>query len=121
MNNLIDIQSQIEKLQKQAADIKAREFVKTILDIRSKMQAFGISTKDLQTYKSSGKSKKDAVSKKRNNVAVSATTSKTVAPKFRGQNGEVWSGRGLTPRWLATLLEQGRKKEEFAINKEPSA
>ena len=121
MNNLIDIQSQIEKLQKQAADIKARDFDKTIQEIRAKMQAFGISTKDLQTYKSSGKGKKDAAIKKRNNVAVLATTSKTVAPKFRGHNGEVWSGRGLTPRWLATLIEQGRKKEEFAISNEPSA
>ena len=121
MNNLIDIQSQIEKLQKQAADIKAKEFDKTVLDIRLKMQAFGITAKDLQTYKPGGKGKKDTVSKKRNKVAVSAATSKTVAPKFRGHNGEVWSGRGLTPRWLATLIEQGRKKEEFAINNEPSA
>ena len=121
MNNLIDIQSQIEKLQKQAADIKAREFDKTVQDIRAKMQAFGITAKDLQTYKPSVKGKKDAVSRKRNNVAVASTTSKTVAPKFRGHNGEVWSGRGLTPRWLATLIEQGRKKEEFAINNEPSA
>ena len=121
MNNLIDIQSQIEKLQRQAADIKAREFDKTVQDIRVKMQAFGITAKDLQTYKPGSKGKKDAVSKKRNNVAVSATTSKTVPPKFRGQNGEVWSGRGLTPRWLAALIEQGRKKEEFAINNEPFA
>ena len=121
MDNLINIQSQIEKFQKQAADIKAREFDKTVQDIRAKMHAFDITAKDLQTYKTSVKGKKDVASKNRNNVAVSATTSKTVAPKFRGQNGEVWSGRGLTPRWLATLLEQGRKKEEFAINKEPSA
>ena len=49
MNSLIDIQSQIEKLQKQAADIKSREFDKTVLDIRAKMQAFGITIKDLQS------------------------------------------------------------------------
>ena len=38
-----------------------------------------------------------------------------VAAKYRGPNGESWSGRGLTPRWLTSLLAQGRSKEEFAI------
>ena len=33
MSNLIDIQSQIEKLQKQANEIKTREFDKTVQDI----------------------------------------------------------------------------------------
>ena len=33
MNNLIDIQSQIDKLQKQAADIKIRDFDKTVAEI----------------------------------------------------------------------------------------
>ena len=121
MNNLIDIQLQIEKLQKQAADIRIRELDKTIQDILAKMQVFGITAKDLQTYKPSAKGNKDAASKKRNNTTAVVRTLKTVAPKFRGNNGEVWSGRGLTPRWLATFLEQGRKKEEFAINNDPSA
>jgi hypothetical protein len=47
MGNLIDIQSQIEKLQKQAADIRSREFTSTVQDILAKMQAFGITIKDL--------------------------------------------------------------------------
>ncbi|UUZ74639.1 H-NS histone family protein [Polaromonas sp. P1(28)-13] len=57
MSNLIDIQTQIEKLQKQAADIKAREFDSTVQDIRAKMQAFGITVKDLQTVKRGTKAK----------------------------------------------------------------
>ena len=48
MNNLIEIQNQINKLQKQASDIKAKEFDKTIQEIVAKMQAFGITLKDLQ-------------------------------------------------------------------------
>ena len=48
MTNLIDIQSQIEKLQKQASDIRVREFDKTVQDIVAKMQAFGISLKDIR-------------------------------------------------------------------------
>ena len=116
MNNLVDIQMQIEKLQKQASEIKDREFDKTVLDIRAKMQAFGITVKDLQggaRRKGRGKTKPPAQPK-----TIGAKQKKAgsvVAAKFSGPNGETWSGRGLTPRWLASLLAQGRTKEEFAI------
>lgn len=39
-----------------------------------------------------------------------------VAPRFRGPEGETWSGRGLRPKWLTALLEAGRKIEEFSID-----
>jgi DNA-binding protein H-NS len=113
MANLIAIQDQIEKLQKQASEIKSREFSKTVEEIRTKMLAFGITLKDLQLGK----------------VKVSKTTNKTklavqpgkkkiaghVAAKYRGPNGETWSGRGLMPRWLTALVAQGKTKEEFTI------
>ena len=35
--------------------------------------------------------------------------------KYRGPNGEVWSGRGRTPRWLAALEAEGHGRDEFAI------
>jgi len=38
--------------------------------------------------------------------------------KYRGPNGEAWSGRGHTPRWLDALVAQGRTKEEFLIAKD---
>ena len=102
MNNLIDIQNQIAALQKQADEIKAQEFDKTVADILEKMAAFGITLKDLEAVK--GKARK---------AVVPAT--KQAAAKFRGPNGETWSGRGLMPRWLSALVAQGRTKEEFAI------
>ena len=115
MTNLKDIQQQIQKLQKQADDIKSREFDKTVQDIRANMLAFGITLKDLQTVKRNAKPKKNALSDKKNNSQAVKNKSQPVAAKFRGPNGETWSGRGLTPRWLATLLEQGRLKDEFVI------
>jgi len=102
MNNLIEIQNQIEKLQQQAAEIRSQEFDKTVAEILAKMNAFGITLKDLDASK--GRPRK-----------VAAPGTKPAAAKFRGPNGETWSGRGLTPRWLAALLATGRTKEEFAI------
>lgn len=47
----------------------------------------------------------------------SAMKGRKVAPKFRGPGGETWAGRGARPRWLTALVKEGRKIEEFAINK----
>jgi len=123
MTNLIDIQAQIEKLQKQANDIKAKEFSGTVQDILAKMQAFGITVKDLQTSKPS---KTGRVAKGVRGRPVGAVkspkaskkASKPVAAKYRGPNNETWSGRGLTPKWLTALVAQGQPLESFLIKAE---
>jgi DNA-binding protein H-NS len=102
MTNLIDIQNQIALLQKQAEEIKAQEFNKTVADIKAKMEAFGITVADLD----GGKTRPRKITTKSSNPAPA---------KFRGPNGETWSGRGLMPRWLAALVAQGQSKEAFAI------
>jgi DNA-binding protein H-NS len=105
MTSLIEIQNQIALLQKQAEEIKAQEFNKTVQEIQQKMEAFGITIADLESGR--GRPRK---------AAGKAAPSVNPAPaKFRGPNGETWSGRGLMPRWLAALVAQGRTKEEFAI------
>jgi len=38
-----------------------------------------------------------------------------VPPKYRGPNGETWSGRGMTPRWLSAEIKGGADLEDFAI------
>lgn len=125
MSNLIDIQSQIEKLQKQATDIKSREFDKTVQDILAKMHAFGITVKDLQPGKrratkgkagaKTAKTAKTAKATGAKRKTAARKTGQVVAAKYRGPNGETWSGRGLAPRWLATLIASGKSKEDFAI------
>lgn len=122
MTSLIELQSQIESLQKKANEIRAKEFSNTVKDILEKMQAFGITIKDLQSAKETRGSKGGRVKVpvgKSAKVAKSAKGTKKSTPpvpaKYRGPNGETWSGRGLTPKWLATLVAQGQSKESFAI------
>lgn len=118
MNNLVDIQMQIQKLQKQASEIKDREFDKTVQDIRAKMQAFGITVKDLQAVVPAGRKAKGKAASAGQPKVAGAKKKKSGAPvaaKFKGPNGETWSGRGLTPRWLASLLADGKTKQDFAI------
>jgi DNA-binding protein H-NS len=120
MGNLIDIQSQIEKLQKQAADIRSREFSSTVQEILGKMQAFGITLKDLSAgLKKAPKTRGRPAGKAKAKVAGTRRAAKkstgAVAPKYQGPNGETWSGRGLMPRWMATLVAEGKSKDDFAI------
>jgi DNA-binding protein H-NS len=111
MSKLIDIQTQIEKLQKQAKEIKVKEFQSTVQEILVKMQTFGITMKDLQLAKRSKTNKA-----KRVKIKLSKVSKKPVAAKYRGPNGEIWSGRGLTPKWLTALVAQGQSIETFAIH-----
>jgi len=119
MSNLIDIQSQIEKLQKQANEIKAKDFHATVKEILTKMQAFGITIKDLQSPKAAKASKAGRPAKAKSGAVKTAKVARKsgtpVAAKFRGPNGETWSGRGLTPKWLTSLVAQGQSKESFAV------
>jgi DNA-binding protein H-NS len=40
---------------------------------------------------------------------------KKIAPKYRGADGETWTGRGMTPRWLTRALKEGKALEDFLI------
>jgi DNA-binding protein H-NS len=47
----------------------------------------------------------------------SAMKGRKVPPKYRGPGGETWAGRGAQPRWLAAALKEGKKLEDFLIEK----
>jgi len=82
------------------------------------MQAFGITMKDLQTRKSAkgaAKAGRPAKVKAAKAPKAARKAGQPVAAKFRGPNGETWSGRGLTPKWLASLVAQGHSKESFSV------
>ena len=120
MTKLIDLHSQIEKLQKQAAEIRSKEFNTTVTEIQQLMQAYGLTIKDLQAPKAKTKAGRPG----KGGAAKPAKVKKekiAVAAKYKGPNGETWTGRGLTPKWLATLVAAGQPKEAFLIPEAPAA
>ncbi|MCK8786762.1 H-NS histone family protein [Roseomonas sp. NAR14] len=40
---------------------------------------------------------------------------KTIEPKYRGPNGEEWTGRGRKPKWLMAAEADGKDPEQFRI------
>jgi DNA-binding protein H-NS len=47
----------------------------------------------------------------------SALKGRKVPPKYRGSSGETWAGRGARPRWLVAAIKEGKKLENFLIDK----
>lgn len=39
----------------------------------------------------------------------------TSPPKYRGTDGQAWSGKGPTPKWLKDAVEAGATKEQFLV------
>ena len=42
---------------------------------------------------------------------------KKVPPKYRDRAGDTWAGMGAKPRWLVAAIKEGKKLEDFAIEK----
>jgi len=40
-----------------------------------------------------------------------------VPPKYRSPSGETWAGRGARPRWLVAAIKDGKKLDDFLIDK----
>jgi DNA-binding protein H-NS len=47
----------------------------------------------------------------------SALRGKKVPPKYRDRSGNTWAGRGARPRWLVAAIKEGKRLEDFLIEK----
>lgn len=102
-----DILKQIDQLTKEAEKIRQSELSAAIADIKAKMSQYGISVSDIRGRETAPRSpvKRRAASGSR----------KKVAPKYRGTNGELWTGRGRRPAWVEAELAKGRSMADLAI------
>src|SRR5262249_50747657 len=51
----------------------------------------------------------------------SALKGRKGSPKYRGPSGETWAGRGARPRWLVAAIKDGKKLDDFLIDKSAKA
>ena len=98
MATYLELKQKAEKLMAEAEEMRQKEIDAVIAEIRAKMKAFGLTAKDI------------GAGRKRNSGAAKAVV------KYRGPNGETWSGgRGRKPRWVTEALAKGKKIEDFAV------
>lgn len=102
MATYIELMEKAQQLMAEAEQVRQKEIDAVIADIRQKMEAYGLTAQDIGGT---------AAPRKR-----SAGGKAKGAVKYRGPNGETWSGgRGRKPRWVQEALKAGKKIEDFAI------
>ena len=101
---LVQIQRQIDKLQRQADSLRSSE-VKGVIDrIKVAITHYGLTAHQLG-LSGGGKDTRKANGKVRPGARATA--------KYTDGKGNVWSGRGPRPHWLRDALKAGRTLEEF--------
>ena len=99
--------AQKAELDKQIAKAKAEEKAAVLAQMRSAMEQYGITPEDLFTTTKRGRKAGSADAGER----------KPVAPKYRNETGETWTGRGKQPHWVAEALASGLTLEDLMIEK----
>ena len=101
MANYRELVAQREALDKQIEELRKAELKSAIEQVRQLITEWRLTAEDCGFKSGAASGLKKAKS--------------AVAAKYRGPNGEAWSGRGRAPKWLEALEAQGRQRAEFSI------
>lgn len=109
----LQVQKQIEQLQREAEQLRKKEADGVLSRIKEAIAVYGFTAADLGFGKAAGRpSVKAGVSIKKARKGKKPTAP---APKFRDEQGNVWSGRGPRPAWFKAALEAGRSTGELMV------
>lgn len=114
--SLTQVTAQIEKLQKEADAIKAKELDDVIARIKEAIAHYGLTAVDLGLRKSrvakAGTASKNAAKK----IKARKAPKDSGVIKFRSEDGQhTWTGRGRAPNWFKAALEAGATRESLAV------
>ena len=98
--SLAELHDLVTRAQRELAERQKQERRQVMADIRALADSVGLGVNFLEEQKDSG-----------------SLRGRKVAPKYRNPHNpeETWTGRGMKPRWLVELIEQGRGIDEFRI------
>ena len=118
------IMQEIERLQAKAEQLQREERDGVVEQIKKALDHYGITAEELYPPRSASRktvakraSAKASTKPLKKAAAKRASPQKgaKVAPKYRDEAGNTWTGRGTRPVWLRTALEAGATLEQFAI------
>ncbi len=137
---LAQIQSQIDKLQKEAESIRAREVADVVGRIKEAIAHYGLSAADLGLDRKTaarGPVRKGAASgekvrekarkktlakapaKKSGSKAAAGKPAKAARVsviKFADDQGHTWTGVGKRPNWFLAAIAAGKTADELRVN-----
>ena len=121
MNELVKLRQQIADMEKQAAELQKKNRPAVLAELREQMAAYGITAEELSRPAAKAARPKALQAK----PAASAPKSKKAAApspaKYRGPEGQTWTGRGTVPKWLNELLAGGKTRDDFLIRQDTPA
>ena len=120
MNELVKLRQQIAEMEKQAAELQKKNRPAVLAELRQQMAAYGITAEELSRPAAK-------VAKARGSLARAASPAQAKKPagplpaKYRGPQGQTWTGRGTAPKWLNALVAGGKTREDFLIDQNRAA
>jgi DNA-binding protein H-NS len=105
---MADLQQLIRQkadLERQIAQLNSKGRQDAIEEIRKIMAEHGLTSDDIAAP---ARGRKAA-------AKLDGSERRAVAAKYKDDQGNQWTGRGLKPRWLTAALAAGRKLEDFAV------
>jgi DNA-binding protein H-NS len=109
---LAQINRQITKLQRQAEALKQQEVDGVIGRIKTAIDHYGLTAKDLGL--TSGRAGATAKAARKTPARKALAVKKAAPVKYRDEEGHTWSGRGKRPNWFKSALESGKSPEDLA-------
>ncbi|WP_285412913.1 H-NS histone family protein [Variovorax sp. efr-133-TYG-130] len=108
----LQVQKQIEQLQKEAEHLRKKESDGVRSRIKEAISVYGFTAADLGFGKAPSRVAvtKEGIGKKSRK---STKTTNASAPKFKDEQGNVWSGRGPRPAWFKAALEAGKSADDL--------
>ena len=107
-------------MEKQAAELQKKNRPAVLAELREQMAAYGITAEKLSRPPAKANRPKAPPAK-----SASASKGKKVSvpspAKYRGPQGQEWTGRGTAPKWLNALLVDGKTRDDFLIRQAPAA
>ena len=121
MNELLKLRQQIAEMEKQAADLQKKNRPVVLAQLREQMAAYGITAEELSRPAAKATKPKATLAKPAASPAKGKKPVVHSPAKYRGPQGQEWSGRGTAPKWLNDLLADGKTREDFLIRQDTAA
>ena len=113
--SLTQVTAQIEKLQKEVEAIKAKELDGVIARIKEAIEHYGLTATDLGLRKSRAVKSATASKAPAKKGRPRGARKNTGVAKFRGPQGQTWTGHGRAPNWFKAALEAGATRETLSV------
>jgi DNA-binding protein H-NS len=115
---LAQVNKQIEKLQREAQALKAKQTKGVIARLREAIDQYQLTAADLGFEKAPASAEKIKPAAKPTSKKPGRRVSRRKATgviKFRDSEGHTWTGHGRAPNWFNSALKSGKTREELEV------